>query len=99
MYAVIFTATINQLDQAYNDTAIKMRQLSYDKYNCSEFISTYEDGLEISISYWSDLTDIKNWKQDSAHLVAQQQGIEKWYTSYKIQITEIIREYSHTQEA
>jgi heme-degrading monooxygenase HmoA len=39
------------------------------------------------------MDDIKKWKQDEVHQLAQRLGKEKWYTSYKVQIVEILREY------
>jgi len=51
MYAVIFRATINKLDEAYSRTATRMRELAMKEYGCSEFISVTEGKQEISISY------------------------------------------------
>lgn len=94
MYAVIFRAEINKLDSRYSETASQMRELAINKYGCTEFISVTEGTQEIAISYWQDQEQIKQWKQDSEHLVAQELGRSIWYKSYKVQISEILREYS-----
>lgn len=94
MYAVIFRAEINKLDSRYSEVASQMQELAIKEYGCTEFISATEDAQEIAISYWQDLEQIKQWKQDSEHLVAQKLGRSIWYKSYKVQILEILREYS-----
>jgi len=95
MYAVIFKAEINTLDNDYSEMAKKMRDLAINKYGCSEFTSATEGNQEIAISYWKNQEQIKQWKKDSEHLVAQKMGRTKWYKSYQVQIVEIIREYNN----
>lgn len=94
MYAVIFRAEINKLDSRYSEMASQMRELAINKYGCTEFISVAEGTQEIAISYWQDQEQIKQWKKDSRHLVAQELGSSIWYKSYKVQVLEILREYS-----
>jgi len=94
MYAVIFRAEINKLDSRYAEIASRMRDLAITKYGCSEFTSVTEGSQEIAISYWQDQEQIKKWKEDSEHLAAQKLGKSNWYKFYKVQIVEIIREYS-----
>ncbi len=94
MYAVIFRAEINQLDGNYFKTATQMKELAINSYGCTGFSSATEGSQEIAISYWQDLDQIKQWKHDAKHLVAQNLGSSKWYKSYHVQIVEIIREYN-----
>ncbi len=94
MYAVIFRAEVNQLDSRYSEMASKMRTVAISEYGCIEFTSVTEGTQEIAISYWQDLEQIKRWKQDSGHLIAQELGKTIWYKSYSVQITEVLREYS-----
>lgn len=94
MFAVIFKAEINKLDLRYSEMASQMRSLAINKYGCIEFTSVTEGTQEIAISYWQDQEKIKQWKQDSKHLVAQELGQSIWYKSYTVQIVEVIREYS-----
>jgi len=93
MYAVIFKATINKLDDEYYLTAEQMRELAMTQYNCHEFNSVSEGDKEISISYWDSLEQITQWKSDPQHLIAQERGKNRWYRSYSVQVVEIIREY------
>lgn len=93
MYAVIFRAELNATDERYSETAARLRELAVSKYGCAGFTSVTEGNNEISISYWHSKDQIMEWKQDREHLVAQKLGREKWYKSYRIQVTEILYEY------
>ena len=95
MYAVIFKAEINKLDSRYTKMAEQMRTLAMEKYGCTDFISVTEGNQEIAISYWQTTQQIQAWKQDAEHLVAQALGKTNWYTSYSVQVVEVIREYSN----
>ena len=95
MYAVIFRAEINSVDDTYYEMATRLRELAVNKYGCTEFTEVKEGNSEMAISYWHDLEQIKVWKQNAEHLVAQEYGCTKWYKSYQVQVVKIIRSYSH----
>ena len=94
MYAVIFKATFNQLDDAYTRYARQLRELAMSKYGCTDFTSVCEGNQEITLSYWNSLNDIKTWKNDAVHQQAQALGKRKWYSHYQVEIVEILREYA-----
>jgi len=93
MYAVIFRAKTKQLDDTYFKMAKRMRELAMDKYGCIEFTSLTQETDEIAISYWESMEQIKKWKQNSEHLVAQKLGREKWYASYRVEIVKVLESY------
>lgn len=93
MYAVIFRANMRDADEAYEATALKLRDLALRSFGCLEFVSVCEGREEISISYWPDEASIRAWKAESEHMLAQEMGRRKWYERYRIQIAEIKREY------
>ncbi len=93
MYAVIFRAEIASLDEAYTETAEKLRKLALTHYGCREFCSCLEGNREIAISYWDSKDDIVAWKNDLEHLAAQERGRASWYSSYSVQVVEVVREY------
>jgi len=72
---------------------MELRELAISKYGCLDLQSLTEGEKEITISYWKNLDDIKQWKHDERHLFAQRLGKEKWYKSYEVQVVEIIKEY------
>lgn len=94
MYAVIFRAEINELDEAYIKTAARLRELALSSYGCIEFTSAMEGNEEVAISYWESKTRIMDWKQDPQHLEAQKLGRTRWYKSYRVEIVKIEREYT-----
>ena len=47
----------------------------------------------ITVSYWASLEAIRNWKQQTDHLLAQRMGREKWYSAYKTKICLVERDY------
>ena len=99
MFAVIFTATTQNLDAQYEETVTALRTLAFEKYRCSDFIAMNQGDEEIAISYWHSMEDIKAWKQDATHLLAQKTGQEKWYVKYRVQVTEVHRDYQFESES
>ena len=93
MYAVIFRAEVRELDAEYAVIAARMRDLAINEYGCVEFVACTEGNSEIAISYWESEEQIRQWKQNAEHLVAQQKGRAKWYKSYTVEVVEVVRAY------
>jgi len=91
-YAVIFTSKRSIIDMAYDKMAEQMEVLAKKQPG---FISVEaaRDELGITVSYWESLEAIKNWKENTAHLFAQEKGKSDWYMWYKVRICKIEREY------
>lgn len=99
-FAVIFTSTQTENTKGYAEMAEKMEQLAKQqdgfisvdsaRNNTSATLST---GVGITVSYWESLEAIKNWKQQSEHLFAQQKGRTQWYNWYNVKICKVEREY------
>ena len=94
MYAVIFRAKLAQTDEAYFQTAKRLRELALGKYGCLEFVSRMEGEEEIAISYWENKTQITNWKNNPEHISAQEKGRVRWYESYRVEVCKVERVYS-----
>lgn len=99
MYAVLFKAVLKSTDEQYLQMANKLRELAVHKYGCLEFVSLNQDNQEISISYWPDEENIKRWKQDPEHRLAQELGRSKWYESYRIEVVKVLRAYGYPADA
>jgi len=56
-------------------------------------VETARTHLGITVSYWSSLDAIKNWKRNSEHRIAQKKGREMWYSSYRIRIAKVEHDY------
>lgn len=93
VFAVIFRAEVADFDAEYTAVAARMRDMAIRDYGCRDFTSCTEGSQEIAISYWDNEEQIKLWKQNTEHLVAQGKGRRKWYKSYSVEIVEIVRSY------
>lgn len=93
MYAVIFKAEINALDENYTKTAKRMRDLAMQQYGCTRFVSLMEGSQELTVSYWESPDQIEAWKQDPEHQKAQELGRSLWYRSYSVDVVHVLRHY------
>ena len=78
-YAVIFTSTQNENIEGYSEMANKMETLAKQQ---SGFLGmdSARNTIGITVSYWESIEAIKNWKQQTEHLQAQQKGRQEWYS-------------------
>ena len=97
MFVVIFRAKTKDLDEEYTEVSKRMQELAVS-YGCIETVSTFENGLEITLSYWHDEAAIIAWKKNSEHSIAQQIGRDRWYDSYIIEVCEVKRQYNFSAE-
>jgi len=95
-YAVIFTSTQTFQTEGYAEMADAMENLAKLQPGYVGLESARAD-VGITISYWESLDDIKNWKANLDHLMAQKQGREQWYNWYKVRICKVEREYEFTK--
>jgi heme-degrading monooxygenase HmoA len=91
VFAVIFKANVAELDDEYRQLAQRLKTLAFERYGCREFVSVTEGDQEIAISYWDTEQQIRDWKNDPEHRLAQARGREKWYRSWSIDVCEVIR--------
>ena len=91
-YAVIFTSTQNENIDGYSEMSEKMENLAKQQQGFLGMDSA-RNTVGITVSYWASLEAIKNWKQQSEHLKAQQKGREDWYNWYNVTICKVEREY------
>jgi len=91
-YAVIFTSIKIEEDKGYRAMSEKMIELLKNQKGFLGFESAREE-LGITVSYWKDEESIQKWKANSEHLEAQKLGKEVWYSSYKIRVAKVERDY------
>ncbi|WP_432470540.1 antibiotic biosynthesis monooxygenase family protein [Amphritea sp. HPY] len=91
-YAVIFTNHRTEGDHGYGKMAKRMVGLASEQTGFLGVESAREE-VGITVSYWSDLESIKAWKANIEHLEAQKSGHEKWYSSFKVRISKVERDY------
>ncbi len=91
-YAVIFTSKHSEMIEGYAEMATKTEDLAKEQ-NGFLGIESARNDIGITVSYWSSLDAIKQWKQHTDHLIAQKQGRKDWYTWYKVKICKVERDY------
>lgn len=91
-YAVIFTSIRTDGDNGYEAMATEMDELAKQQDGFLGVESARND-IGITVSYWKSIEDIKNWKANTDHLIAQKYGREKWYKNYKVRICKVERDY------
>ncbi|MCL9783612.1 antibiotic biosynthesis monooxygenase [Vibrio sp. S4M6] len=91
-YAVIFTSETTHDLAGYEQMAEKMVELALEQPGFLGIESAREE-VGITVSYWSDLDSIKQWKANAEHKLAQQVGREKWYSAYKTRVCKVERDY------
>jgi heme-degrading monooxygenase HmoA len=96
-YAVIFTSTRTGDNFGYDAMSDAMVSLAAQQPGFLG-IESARDSLGITVSYWDSLEAIAAWKQNSAHLVAQQRGRDLWYQAFKTRICRVERDYAYNKE-
>ena len=91
-YAVIFTSKHTINIEGYKEMSEKMEQLAKQLPGYISMDSA-KDSIGITVSYWESLDAIKNWKEQTEHLRAQQKGRMDWYSWYQVRICKVEREY------
>ncbi|MBL0331078.1 MAG: antibiotic biosynthesis monooxygenase [Bacteroidetes bacterium] len=91
-YAVIFTSIVTEVREGYSNTADRMLELAKEQEGYLGIESAREE-IGITVSYWSSLEAIRNWKRNAEHLMAQEKGRKEWYQNYKTRICLVERDY------
>lgn len=97
--AVIFTNQRTDSDHAaYEAAAALMERLAADQpgYRGIESVRN-ADGLGVTVSYWATEGDARMWKRHAEHLLVQRSGRDQWYSSYRVRVATVEREYSYDQ--
>ncbi len=92
-YAVIFTSTRTEGDNGYSKMADKMVELAKQQDGFLG-IESARDELGITVSYWSNLNAIKEWKENAEHSFAREKGRSEWYKTFITRIAKVERDYS-----
>ena len=93
-YAVIFTAQRSLSDDnMYEITADRMVALAQQQPGFLGVESVGgDDGIGITVSYWTDRDAITQWREHAEHMVIQAMGRQEFYNWYRIRIAEVVSE-------
>ena len=96
-YAVIFSSTRTDGDNGYSEMVDKMVKLAKQQ-NGFLGIESVREELGITVSYWTDLNAIKNWKENVEHSIAREKGRNLWYENFKVRIAKVEQDYEFERE-
>lgn len=91
-YAVIFSNIKNEEIKGYAETADRMVELAHQQPGFLGIESASSD-IAITVSYWESLDAIAAWKANSEHQLAQKQGRQQWYKSFRLRVAKVERAY------
>ena len=91
-YAVIFTSERTDGDNGYEAMSTKMVELASQQSGFLGIESARDDELGITVSYWTSLAAIQEWKEHAAHKMAQQRGKTDWYQAFSVRICKVERD-------
>ena len=91
-YAVIFSSIRTDSDNGYSEMSDQLTELVKDQKGFLGFESA-RDEIGITVSYWKDLESIRKWKENKLHKLAQQNGKNLWYKSFKVRVCRVERDY------
>lgn len=91
-YAVIFTSVKMENNEGYDEMAERMVELAQQQPGFLGLESARNE-IGITVSYWTDLVSIKNWKEHAEHTIAREKGRADWYKAFKTRIAKVERDY------
>ena len=93
-YSVIFSSQRTPIEQGYGQMADRMLVLAAEQtgYLGAESVRG-DDGFGITVSYWQNMQDIKRWRADAEHRIAQETGKSRWYEHFEVRIARVERAY------
>ena len=50
-----------------------------------------DDGERLSLIHWESAETLRAWADDLEHLDAQRRSRERWYSTYTIEVAEVVR--------
>ena len=90
-FAAIFTTQLSQSgDDVYEIMANRMLALAQQQPGFLGLESVRgDDGIGITVSYWTDHEAIQNWGRQAEHVSVQAMGRQEFYQWYRIRIAEV----------
>ena len=99
-FAAIFTTQRSHSgDDVYEIMAGRMITLAQKQQGFLGLESVCgDDGMGITVSYWSDRKAIQNWGRQAEHLSVQAMGRQEFYNWYRIRIAEVLTDRTFTSD-
>lgn len=89
--AVIFTSLLAS-DRGYGPMSARMEALAAQQPGYLGIESARSE-VGITVSYWTTPEAAAAWKGVAEHVIAQERGKTEWYSSYRVRVATVSREY------
>ena len=91
--AVIFSSVRSSSDDGtYSSTAKRMLQLAVEQPGFLG-VESAREALGITVSYWSSLQAVHQWKRNAEHREVQETGRRLFYDGFKVRVAMVQRDY------
>ncbi len=99
-FAAIFTTQRSQSgDDVYEIMTSRMVALARQQQGFLGLESVRgDDGIGITVSYWTDHEAIQNWGRQAEHVSVQAMGRQEFYRWYRIRIAEVFKDRSFVSD-
>lgn len=94
MIVVLFRSRLNPgVEAEYGPRADEILALARRQPGFVSFHSyASDDGARLAVSRFDTLEHARAWGRHAEHLIAQQQGRDRFYAEYELQVCELVRE-------
>ena len=99
-FAAIFTTQRSQSgDDVYDIMESRMLALAQQQRGFLGLESVRgDDGIGITVSYWTDREAIQNWGRQAEHVSFRAMGRQEFYHWYRIRIAEVFTDRVYTSD-
>lgn len=83
--------------EKYLEQAASLRELLVDVeglISIERFQSFSDESKVLSLSFWEDESSLEKWRNQLEHRMAQAQGKDKLFSSYRIRVCRVERDYT-----
>lgn len=100
MIVTVFRSRLKpDVREAYDPMAARMSELARAMPGyVSHKVFTADDGERVTIVEFADMESHKGWGQHPEHRAGQFHGRREFYSEYKLQVCEVVRESRKTAE-
>ena len=86
-------------NEEYREVAARMLKLAQAMPGFIDFKAfAADDGERISVVEFESLGTLEAWRDHAEHLIAQRAGRDRFYSEYRLQVLETIRDYAFDGE-
>ena len=96
LVAFEFTVLENKERDYFREVEKLQSELNKTKgfLSVDRFVHNSKTNCYVSISTWEDEESVVFWKNNSKHLLSQNLGKKDIFKSYRIRVTNVVREYT-----